>query len=191
MQRLICIMLCFSMAMYGSCAYAAEPSAETGPILVNEVPVEYLGGHPSLTTKDEIEGTLTVTPTQILFKSRKGMFEVNPQHVTGLSGGEFAKRRVKSSIIGAIFLTPLFLFALIGKKKRDILLIEYSDSKLTTPAGETPKLSGAVVLRYKPKGGRAITIENAIESVTNLEIQIDETASNEKETKTKKGEAAE
>lgn len=156
-------------------------AAETVFFLIQDEPVEYLGGAPELQTKDAIDGKLTVSKTEIHFTCSKGAVVLDPQKVTRLSGGEWAKRRVKGSVAGAILLTPLFLFALIGKKKRDILLIEYSDKKAETPEGQEPEIAGAVILRYKQKEGRAIMIERALESVTGLTVEKE--APKEKEKK--------
>jgi hypothetical protein len=108
---------------------------------------------------------------KITFKSRSGEFDIDPDKITFLSGGEFAKRRLKSALIGTILLSPVFLFALIGKKKREVVVIEYSEEKGKTAEGEKPTLSGATTFRYKPKGGRAIAIENALERVAGMKIE--------------------
>lgn len=144
--------------------------AQEAAVLLKEEPVEYLGGYPGFETKDSVKGKLTITTDAIIFESSKERFEVAPELVTFVSTGEFAKRRVKGALVGAILLTPLFLFALIGKKKRGIMLIEYSDQKGKTAEGEEPKLTGAPIFRYKPKSGRAIAIEQSISRVTGLEI---------------------
>jgi len=145
--------------------------AETAVVLVNEESVEYLGGVPSLDTKNAIDGKLTIATDRITFTSKKGEFQIDPEKITFMSGGQFAKRRLKSALVGTILLSPLFLFALIGKKKRDIVVIEYSDQKGKTAVGEEPKLSGAATFRYNPKGGRSIAIENALERVAGMKIE--------------------
>lgn len=151
-------------------AFSATTAFGEAAVLLKEVPVEYLGGAPNHETEKAISGTLTITTEVISFTSRKATFNVPTEEVTLLSGGEFAKRRVKGALVGAILLTPLFLFALIGKKKREILVVEYSNDAKTVAEGERPKLTGAPVFRYKPKGGRALAIEKAIESATGLNV---------------------
>ncbi len=150
---------------------ASSTFAETAVVLVNEENVEYLGGVPSLETKNAIDGKLTIATDGITFTSKKGEIQIDPKQITFMSGGQFAKRRLKSALVGTILLSPIFLFALIGKKKRDIVVIEYSNQKGKTAEGEEPKLSGAATFRYKPKGGRSIAIENALERVAGMKIE--------------------
>ncbi|GMW01827.1 MAG: hypothetical protein AMXMBFR84_29640 [Candidatus Hydrogenedentota bacterium] len=183
----IVVCLCFGLASLRAGAEGAEPADAENVILLQATPTEYIGGHPSLPTEKEIEGDITISTQSIQFQSKNGTFEIDPNLVTKLSGGEYAKRRVKGALIGTVLLGPLFLFALVGKKKRDILVIEYSTEKLTAEEGQEPKLSGAAILRYKPKDGRAIAIESAIETVTGLQVQKEDMAEDTKEGK-KKGE---
>ena len=140
-------------------------------VLLSKVQVEYQGGMPGFEVKNKVDGKLTITTQKIMFISKKGNFEIDVGKVTRLTGGEFAKRRVKGAIISAVLLAPIALFALIGKKKREVLIVEYSDEKGAVAENAEPSLTGAAILRYKPKGGRAIAIERAIEAVTGLEIE--------------------
>jgi hypothetical protein len=164
---MIAIMVAGALVLPTHGVLAAEESAT---VILKATPVEYMGGHPELTTDDPIDGDLKVTTSGISFTCKKGEFTIDTSKVTRLSGGEFAKRRVKSALIGSILLTPLFLFALIGKKHREILLIEYSDEKASTPEGQEPRLLGAAIFRYKPKNGRGLAIESAVETVTGMKI---------------------
>ncbi len=163
--------LCFVLIAAMSAASAAETKAA---VILNEVPVDYMGGAPGLETKRAMSGKLTITTKEIKFVGRSGEFTIDPKAVTALAGGEHAKRRMATAFVGTIILTPLFLFALIGKKKKDIVLVEYCDPAAEVADGEEPELVGAAVFRYRHKGGRNIAIENALERVTKKTIVKDD-----------------
>ena len=128
------------------CATTFAETAEA--ILLQKIPVEYMGGVPGL-DKSGVKGKLTITTKNIRFEAGKRSFDIDPSKVTYLSGGEYAKRRVKGAIIGAVLLSPIALFALIGKKKRTITVIEFTDQEITEGVDPSERtMVGAAVLKY-------------------------------------------
>ncbi len=87
---------------------------------------------------------------------------VQISEITKISAGEFAKRRVKGAI-GWAFLAPVALFALIGKKKREMFAIEYE-----TADGER----GALVFQVKKRFGFAV--EADLEATSGVEVEWEE-----------------
>ncbi len=152
MKRLVVSLLAYSI-------FFSQALAEQ--VLLKDVPVEYMGGVPSAQTEKPISGTLTITRTELRFAGGATSFAIPTDAVHQLSSGEFAKRRVKGALVGSILLSPLFLFSLIGKKKRVLFVVEY----------ETEAEMGAAVLRMKKKGGRDFTVKKALESCTGLKVQ--------------------
>lgn len=73
--------------------------------------------------------------------------EIPGNKITGLSGGEYARRRVAESIGSAVLLGPLFLFVLFSKKKRDNFGIEYIEEN---------GAKDAVLVQVKKKYGFAL-----------------------------------
>ena len=89
--------------------------------------------------------------------------------------------------MGAVLLTPIALFALFGKKKTEVLVIEFTDEEIDSERDLTDhEIAGAAIFQYKPKNGRALRIENAIERVTHLEVVKDDVEGEEDEDYKKK-----
>ena len=74
-------------------------------------------------TVDIGDGNLTVKYKSKTWKELDKTISGN--QITALSGGEFARRRVGASVATALLVSPLFLFMLFSKKKRDTFAIEY------------------------------------------------------------------
>lgn len=55
--------------------------------------------------------------------------DIPGRNIMALSSGEYSRRRVAESITYGVLLTPLALFALFSKKKRDQFGIEYKTTK--------------------------------------------------------------
>ncbi len=104
--------------------------------------------------------------------------------ITGLSSGEYARRRVAESIGSAVLLGPLFLFVLFSKKKRDCYGVEY--------LGEN-KMKDAVMIQVKKKYSHALATQLRMISGKEIETKSDEDVDKKKngepknEKKTKKG----
>lgn len=79
--------------------------------------------------------------------------------ISGLSGGEYSRRRVGESIAGAVLLGPLFLFTLFSKKKRDQFGVEYVT---------TDNKKSAILIQTKKKYG--LGIKTGLESISGKEV---------------------
>lgn len=107
-------------------------------------------------------GKITIGAETISFRGGGHQQSVLISDITKISGGEFAKRRVKGAI-GWAFLAPVALFALIGKKKREMFAVEYE-----TTEGER----GALVFQVKKRLGFAV--EADLEAMTGLDVEWEE-----------------
>ena len=108
-------------------------------------------------------GQLQVGSERIRFVSGTFNQEASVGAIKRISAGEFAKRRVKGAIIGTVLLSPIALFALIGKKKREMFAIEYEGAD-----GE------ASVLVFQVKKRRGFAVQSALEAATGLEVEWQE-----------------
>lgn len=90
--------------------------------------IRYNGG--TLQTKvkpDDWKNTLTVTSDEIKFELKDGqVVKIDPKHVTGLSYGQEAHRRVGTMFALGILLAPLALFGLFHKTRLHYVGIEYT-----------------------------------------------------------------
>ena len=126
----------------------------------------------SSSTGKPINGQLVIDGGKISFQGAESQ-SVEADDVSKITAGEFAKRRVKGAIAGAVLLTPIALFALIGKKKREMFALEYEKE------GER----GAMIVQVKKKIG--FTVEKSLEVATGLEVEWEE--GREPEKRKKKG----
>ena len=126
----------------------------------------------STSTGKPIDGQLTIADGKISFLGKEPQ-SVETDAVTKITAGEFAKRRVKGAIAGAVLLTPIALFALIGKKKREMFALEFEQD------GEP----GAMIVQVKKKIG--FTVQKSLEVATGLEVEWEE--GREPDKKKKKG----
>ncbi len=92
--------------------------------------IRYQGGTVASTVKpDEWNNTLTVSAEEISLKFKDGKEQkIDPKHVTGLSYGQVASRKIKTMIALAVFLTPLALFGLMHKDRKHFIGIEWQDA---------------------------------------------------------------
>lgn len=119
------------------------------------------------------DGKISIDADGIKFISG-GYTQVAPiSDVTKITAGEFAKRRVKGALVGAIF-APVALFALIGKKKREMFAVEYEAED-----GER----GALVFQVKKRFGFAV--QSDLEASSGVDVEWQEERAPKK--KTKKG----
>lgn len=129
------------------CAFSYE-----GAVLALEEPAEYLGGVPGLESKQAVEGKITVTTEEIVFRdsnrSREFDFKIDPAKVVRLTAGGVKRP-------GAY-------------NKKRVMVIEYSEEKGKV---KNPKRTGAASIRYGPKLKRSNKIEQAVESATGIRIE--------------------
>ena len=85
--------------------------------------------------------------------------------ITKLTGGEYSRRRVAESIITGIVLTPLALFGLFAKKKRDSFGIEYLDDN------NNPE---ATLVMIKKKYGLAL--KSTLQSISGKTVEYEDRA---------------
>lgn len=118
-----------------------------------------------LSTPDgkKVPGQITIGEESIRFRGSSFSQQLPTSGVTKITAGEFAKRRVKGAIAGAVLLAPVALFALIGKKKREMFALEYEDE-----SGE------ARVLIFQVKKRFGFPVETALEVATGLEVEWQE-----------------
>jgi hypothetical protein len=91
--------------------------------------IRYQGGSIASTVKpDDWGNTLTATSDKIKLKFKDGKVEeIDPKHVTGLSYGQEAHRRVGTMIALAVLLAPLALFGLFHKTRKHYIGIEWQE----------------------------------------------------------------
>lgn len=118
---------------------------------------QYKGG--TLVTKGD-DGRLFITPENIRLNMKQGeTLEIVPQHVTAVSYGKEASRRVALWVTLGIVLTPLALFGLFAKRKNHYVGIEYKDSE-----GKP----GAILIRADKKEYMPILV--SLRSITGQKI---------------------
>lgn len=82
------------------------------------------------------------------------------KNITGLTGGEYARRRVAESVAMGILLTPLALFALFSKKKRDQFGIQYKNDE---------GVSNVTMISTKKK--YSLSLKTQLEGISGLTVQ--------------------
>jgi len=88
---------------------------------------------------------------------------ISGKKIQRLTGGEYARRRVAESVAMGILLTPLALFTLFSKKKRDNFGIEYIDS-----AGAP----NATMIQMKKK--YSLSLASQLQSISGKTIEYQE-----------------
>ncbi len=112
---------------------------------------------------DKCNIDVTADTVKVSYKSKKNKdldVEIPGKNITALSAGEYARRRVAESVTMAILLTPLALFTLFSKKKRDHIGVEYLD------ASGKPK---GTLFEVKKKYGMALKTE--LKALSGKEIE--------------------
>lgn len=88
---------------------------------------------------------------------------VPAEKINRISMGEYSRRRVGESVALGILVSPLALFGLMSKKKRDTFGIEYQDAK------DQPNMS---FIQVKKKYGHAL--KTALQTSYGKEISLEE-----------------
>lgn len=102
---------------------------------------------------------------KIFYKSKKYKDlnkEIRGNDITGLMGGEYARRRVGESVALGALVAPVLLFLLFAKKKRDQFGIEYK-----TADGEKK----STLIQVKKKYGMGV--KTGLQSIANMVVQYE------------------
>ena len=112
--RVCAVVLCLSFTVYGQGNTFKK--------------IRYQGGTVATKVKpDNWDNRLTVTSDEITLALKDGqIIKIDPKHVTGLSYGQEAHRRVGTMIALGILLAPLALFGLFHKTRLHYVGIEYN-----------------------------------------------------------------
>lgn len=114
------------------------------------------------------EGVLTLE-----YKNKKDAIlnkKIPGNHITGLTAGEYSRRRIGESIVTGVLLTPLALFGLFSKKKMDQFGVEYLDEK---------NQKSAVLIQTKKKFG--LGLRTGLESISGRTVDYGQNKTNGRE----------
>jgi hypothetical protein len=166
MKNFLAISLCILLA--------TTPALAQG----NQFEVRYAGGSVSSTVKpDDWKNSLTVTSEVITLKLRDGQeLKIEPKNVKVITHGHQASRKIGTYAALAI-ISPLFLFGMLKKNKRNFVGIAYENADGT---------KGGINLQVK--NDKYMSMLTALEGVTGLktEEELDEKQLKEKEKREKK-----
>ncbi|MBX7149416.1 hypothetical protein K1X76_10080 [bacterium] len=119
-------------------------------------------GKTSPCTIDNQAGNLVVTYKSAANASLNK--NIPGKNITGLSGGEYARRRVAESVTTAILIAPVALFMLFSKKKIDNYGVEYIDKD---------KKPASFLIQCKKK--YSMTLQSLLQSISGKQVIFQET----------------
>ncbi|MBI3650282.1 MAG: PEGA domain-containing protein [Acidobacteria bacterium] len=151
--------------------------------------IRYQGGTLQTKTKpDDWGNRLTVSSDEIKLDLKDGQsVKIDPKHVTGLSYGQEAHRRV-GTMIALAFISPIALFGLFHKKRDHFIGIEYNieDGKkagLLLQADKDNYRAVLVALRGATGAPIAVASDDRKYVPANVEVVISENKDNKKDGK--------
>jgi hypothetical protein len=140
----------------------------TAPVLAqgNQFEVRYVGGSLSSTVKaDDWKNDFTITSEAITLKLKDGQeLKIEPKNVKVITHGHQASRRIGTYAALAI-ISPVFLFGMLKKNKRNFVGIAYETSEGSKQG-----------INLQVKNDKYLAMLTALEGVTGLktEEEVDE-----------------